>query len=126
MHWSKLLGREVSTFYILLYFPQNLPKWQPNLYPGRNALLGQADLEGERRGLSSLPSEETTWTTSATGNSHHRELAVPTERGPGTGLVPHKEMSTDLMGPQWAKLLATQKVRVEKKILLRHQESLPS
>lgn len=30
-------------------------------------------------------------------------------------LSPHKEMSTDLMGPQWAKLQATLKVRVEKK-----------
>lgn len=50
----------------------------------------------------------------------------PQKGGEALALSGHVEVSTDLMGPEWAKLLATPKVRVAKKMLLRHQESLPS
>lgn len=50
-----------------------------------------------------------------------------TERGWTLALLcPLVEMSTDLMGPEWANIVATPEVRVEKKSAARHQESLPS
>lgn len=123
VHWSKLLGREKYAHFISCYiFPQSIKNGSPvyTLVGKPCFSQSQAGFEVEGRGLSSLPSLRTTQTISATRNSRHRELAVPTERG-ARSYWPRGGVNR----LEWAKL-ATPKVRVAKKMLLRHQESLPS
>lgn len=97
-------------------------------------MLGQAGFGGKR----SLSCWHSDGTTLAAKKLHHRkwsmeesvhlntqvfhfthgQLALPTERGWTLALLcPLAEMSTDLMGPEWANILATPEIRVGKKML---------